>query len=299
MDVEKRVVEERVVPDNDVSSTALTVLQGLLYTGRKPAYAHLVSEEAMAASECLLSHSEAGCKRLKQLQSPLFRALVPWVERLMIPGLTLHYALRKQCIEDHARAAISQGVTQVVNLGAGFDTLALRLAQEFPDVCFIEVDQPATQQYKADALQAQQSRCHLLPVDFATQSLEQQLAQADVYTAEKPTLFIAEGVLMYLSEPDVKALFTGLKRLSGDRMEVIFTYLDPSQHKANGPVLSWYLRLKKEPLHWRVGRTELGDFLAAMDYRLDDVIDTPEFKRRYFSGQDVTLQRGEAVAVAR
>ena len=282
-----------------VSSTALTVLQGLLYTSRKPEFSHLVSEETQAACEALLSHSHEGRKRLRQLQSRLFLASVPLAERLIMPGLTLHYSLRKKCIEEYTRAAVERGVTQVINLGAGFDTLAFRLAREFPNVSFIEVDHPATQRHKAEAFQALDSPCHLLPVDFVTQNLDQQLSAADIYAPEKSTLFISEGVLMYLAEQDVRALFSGLKRISGNQMEVIFTYLDPSEDNSNGPLLAWYLKLKKEQLHWSITRRSLGEFLSPLGYELEMVIDATGFQQRYLPNQNVTLHRGEAVAVAR
>lgn len=42
------------------------------------------------------------------------------------------------------KAAIEQGARQVLVLGAGFDTLCLRLAPQYPHVRFFEVDHPAS-----------------------------------------------------------------------------------------------------------------------------------------------------------
>jgi len=53
---------------------------------------------------------------------------------MMIPGLMIHYVLRKNAIEKFTRNAIQEGAEQIVNLGAGFDSLLYRLAHELPGV---------------------------------------------------------------------------------------------------------------------------------------------------------------------
>ena len=79
---------------------------------------------------------------------PVWRAS----ESLTHPGILAHYWHRKRWIESRCRVAIKEGVTHVVVIGAGFDTLALRLAGEFPDVRWIELDHPATQGAKQRGL---------------------------------------------------------------------------------------------------------------------------------------------------
>jgi Leucine carboxyl methyltransferase len=60
--------------------------------------------------------------------------------------------LRKCYIENHVRRLLPL-VKQVLVLGAGYDTLAHRLAGEFPHWTFYEVDHPATSKVKLRALQ--------------------------------------------------------------------------------------------------------------------------------------------------
>ena len=52
--------------------------------------------------------------------------------------------MRKRWIESRVRAAIADGASQLVVLGAGFDTLGVRLAVERPDFRVVEIDHPAT-----------------------------------------------------------------------------------------------------------------------------------------------------------
>ena len=55
------------------------------------------------------------------------------MERATHPGIVRHWMLRKKWIELRVRAAIADGADQVVVLGAGFDTLGVRMAVERPD----------------------------------------------------------------------------------------------------------------------------------------------------------------------
>ncbi len=73
------------------SSTALTVLQGVLYTAQTPQYANLVSEEMQDACMRILSASPEGRKRLRLLQNRWLTMAVPFLEWLMLPGISLHY----------------------------------------------------------------------------------------------------------------------------------------------------------------------------------------------------------------
>src|SRR4051794_31802357 len=81
-------------------------------------------------------------------------ALARAIERATVPGLCLHFMLRKRWIEHAVRSALARGARRVVVIGAGYDTLALRLAREFPALRFTEVDHPATQAVKRAALAA-------------------------------------------------------------------------------------------------------------------------------------------------
>lgn len=47
-------------------------------------------------------------------------------------------------MDDEVRAALAAGAIHVLVVGAGYDTLALRLAAAHPEVLFVEVDRPAT-----------------------------------------------------------------------------------------------------------------------------------------------------------
>jgi len=119
-------------------------------------------------------------------------------------------AVRTAFFDEQTRAAIARGVPQVVILGAGYDDRALRFRS--PGVQFIEVDQPGTQADKRQRLQAlltPADRLMLVPADFTSERIDSVLALAG-HDAGRDSLFLCEGVLVYLPSEAVATLLTGL-----------------------------------------------------------------------------------------
>ena len=288
----------------EASSTAFTVAQGTLHCARRPDLAGLVPKDVKEALMTILSASPEGRKRLKQLDSAIFNTLAPLAEKLLMPGITIHYVLRKRFIEDKVVEAVNSGVRQVVSLGAGFDTLAFRLSSIYPDVRFLETDHPATSKLKASALLSQDNHrknLAFLPIDFTCQTLEEVVGNSGLFERELETLFISEGVLMYLTDSQVRGMLCAMKNLSANRPKFIFTFVSPKaleKHNSN-LLLRIYLSFKSEPLLWKVEREELKVFLEENDYRLLSTHSPVEFGKAYlpegFAGQ---LHEGELIALS-
>src|SRR5437763_16366653 len=85
---------------------------------------------------------------LKIIRQGWFRPISKLIERMTIPGILLHYALRKKCIARLARSALGNGTTQVVIIGGGFDPLSFELHENMGAVRSREIDHPATQRHK-------------------------------------------------------------------------------------------------------------------------------------------------------
>jgi len=290
--------------EDEASSTAYIVLQGLLYTASRPRYNYLVAKDVEEAGRQILSASKTGRKLLKQINNPLIRVIAPFLEWLLMPGISRHYVLRKRYIEDAVRAAIKQEATQVVNLGAGFDTLAWRLHKEFSGVNFIEIDHPATNAQKAKALmggETSPSNLHMLAVDFSKQNLLEALSPFEGFEAKRKTIFICEGVLMYLLEKDVVTLFDSLKQLTGKGTQLVFTCVEPMESPSNnnGRLLKFLYLIKNEPLNWIMARPDLPDFVEKQGYKMLETASAEIFKERYLSSDHKgVVHQGEYLALA-
>ena len=293
--------------ENTASSTAYTVLQGLVYIAKCTSHSYLVPDDMRRLGECVLSASEEGRARLSALEKPTIRLKTGIREFIFLPGITLHYILRKRCIEEKTREAIAAGVTQVISLGAGFDSLAFRLSCEFPEVNFIEIDHPDTQKFKADAFdhaaEAQSGLANVkyLSVDFTHQNIEDRLLSFDPFDRSRPTLFISEGVTMYLTEDEVIHMFASIRNLSGAGTRFVFTAVEPRESPRNNTRLALFLYLKLigEPIKWSMEGPLLPAFLEKQGCKLDAIDATDDFKKRYMApGRHPRLHYGEYVAVA-
>jgi methyltransferase (TIGR00027 family) len=116
--------------------------------------------------------------------------------------------IRTRFIDDCLRRAIEAGATQVVILGAGFDTRAYRLTDLLKGTTIFEVDRPQTQEVKkrrvAEALGGAPPNVVYVPVDFEHEHLAEVLARHG-HDPIRRTCFIWEGVTMYLPAEAVRA----------------------------------------------------------------------------------------------
>lgn len=290
--------------DNEASSTAYTVLQGLLHVSKNEEFQHLVTKRNREIGKVILNSSVQGRKRLKQIESKLGRIVLPLMEKLLLPNISLHYALRKAYIESKVKQAISEGATQIINLGAGFDTLLYRLAEENPNLNCIEVDHPSTHKVKKAALTTPDMKLanlHFLPVDFTHQSLVEELSKSSFFSSEQPTICIVEGVLMYLTTEQIYHLFDSLiKVLNKSPRHMVFTAVEPPENSADsyGPLLKLYLKIKGEPLNWLCEEKQLKGFIDQSDFELQETANGEKLRDLFVASYSGFLHRGEYGAYA-
>ena len=130
-------------------------------------------------------------------------------------------ALRTLAIDRAVREATATSVI----LGAGLDGRAWRLP-ELAGALVFEVDHPDSQADKRARVAALAQRARevrFLPVDFARDSLADALSRAGHDAAER-TLWIWEGVVMYLTPAEVEATLTVIAARSapGSRLCILY-----------------------------------------------------------------------------
>ncbi|MFT3928252.1 MAG: SAM-dependent methyltransferase [Myxococcales bacterium] len=160
--------------------------------------------------------------------------------RRLTLGLIDHLALRTGVIDRALRSALASGVRQVVLLGAGLDARAHRI-QDLRDATVFEVDHPSTQTLKirkAAGLPVLAKDLRYAPCDFEKVSLEQALL-AQGFEPGQPSIWIWEGVTMYLDESAVEGSLERIARLSAPGSTVIATYVTP-KIIASGSVLGHF-----------------------------------------------------------
>jgi methyltransferase (TIGR00027 family) len=258
---------------NKSSNTALIVAAGLQLLQPVPALAAMLPTDAIRRGAALLRLTHPRLAGLLRLS--WFRTLCRSLERATLPGITLHFALRKQRLRDHAQAAIADGCRQLVVLGAGLDTMCAELGAAHPALTCIEVDHPATQRIKRDAMDALGQGGHYLGADLAQQRLAAALASHAAFRSDVPTLFVLEGLLMYLPRDAVAALFAQMASCA-PASRVAFTWLEPQadglpNFRQRSKLVDFWLALRGEPFLSGMLRSDLAAFLAAQGYALEAI----------------------------
>ncbi len=284
------------------SRTALTVAFGIHLACRDHVLHQVFGADALARQNRLIARTKDGTRRLRALESPVHRGIAHLKERVLLPGITSHYVLRKRMIRDASEAAIADGLTQVVVLGAGFDTATIGLAEKHPGLRAFEIDTPATIEAKRQAAQGMiPPNLTLIAADLARIALADVLRDLPGFDATAPTLFVCEGVLMYLSEMDVAKTLQSLRAAVPGVARLVMTAVPPmTGPESNVPtLLRLYLRWLGEPLAWMESKGTIHDFLARQGWQVREVTDTRMMQSRYAPERpDIGLHRGEYGVVA-
>jgi methyltransferase (TIGR00027 family) len=291
------------------SATAQIVARNIVLVASTEKLSHLVAPAAARLSGWFVqAYSPQGELFLRRARRTLFQSLFRFYERVTIPGLALHQALRKRRIEEVVCAALEEGFNQVVVLGGGLDSLALRLHREFPQVNFLELDHPATQRVKREVIEAHQlagANLKLVAVDFTRQTLADCLAACPDYLPGAKTVFVCEGVLMYLEACEVDRIFAFIRQQAGEWKRFVFTFMEPDKSgRTNFRNSTWLVRLwlswRKEPFKWGLHRAKLRDFLAARGFSMKELATPETFRQLYLKNPDLSTQvlaEGENVCV--
>ncbi|GJD19271.1 hypothetical protein RIVM261_042270 [Rivularia sp. IAM M-261] len=121
-------------------------------------------------------------------------------------------AVRTRYFDDFLMESIPHA-SQVVILGSGLDTRAFRLPLA-PTINLYEIDLPEIIDYKLNILDGVKPRCnyHAIAGDLKLEWAEKLLTSG--YEANKPTVWLLEGLLMYLDETEVDQLLKTISNLS-------------------------------------------------------------------------------------
>lgn len=137
-----------------------------------------------------------------------------------------YFALRHRFAEDRLRMAVDRGVRQVVILGAGLDSLALRRPDFLDGITVVEVDHPDSQRWKRAriaALGLTPRDVTYVPVDFAHDDLGERLAASGV-RLDAPIFFSWLGVTQYIDRAANDATFRFVAARPRES-EVVFDFI--------------------------------------------------------------------------
>ena len=209
--------------------------------------------------------------------------------------------------EEALDAAVQRGVTQMVVLGAGLDSTALRRPELLERVRIFELDHPDTQSYKLARLDelgvAPDPRVHFVAVDFEKESVDAALARAGVDPAA-PAFLTWLGVVTYLSREDVLRALAGIRAACAVGSEVALDYpispeaLAPDARALFEQIAEASVELG-EPRRATYDPATLRADVEALGYACVEDLSSEDHRARYFGDRDDGLRPYPQVHLAR
>jgi len=224
---------------------------------------------------------------VRMSKNSLIRKYISNIIQKKIPGAFSSGLARTKYIDDLLQTSISAGIKQVMILGAGFDTRALRL-NFLNSTPTIEIDHPNTSNFKIETFKKRigkpSKNITYCQIDFNKQSLDQ-LAEEYNFDFTKPTTIIWEGVTNYLTADTVNKTFAFISKFPKDS-HIVFTYVhkevlsNPSSFLGGEKLLKDLENLEEK---WTFGfiPEELSAYLAQFNLTLQEDLGAADYRKKY------------------
>jgi len=161
-------------------------------------------------------------------------------ENSALTAIRAQVLVRARFAEDALAVARSGAISRYLILGAGLDTFALRQPQ--PGIEVVEIDHPATQNWKRALLGRSglsiPAQLSFLPVDFEKTALR------SVWVDEGSIDFISWlGTTYYLTRDSIRSTLTALAQLTRSGTQLVLDYWDEKPTDPVNSALLWGTRL--------------------------------------------------------
>lgn len=182
-------------------------------------------------------------------------------------------AVRTKFFDDFLISVIPE-VRQIVILGVGYDTRAYRLPLP-PELCIYEIDLPEIMSRKEAILKDIPSKCYRQSIATDLQKPWVHLLTKHGYKSNQPTVWLMEGLLMYLDKTEINTLLQTISDFS-----VKGSYLGADLIS----VKSWQIGSKTQKglisKNWRFGTDEPEELFANYGWNAS-VIQPGEIRANY------------------
>ncbi len=220
------------------------------------------------------------------------------LSRVIAPrGIYEYVIARTKYIDAVFGQALAEHFDQILIFGAGFDTRALRFQDTLRNTRVFELDVSITQQAKIRQYQKRHlpvpSNVTFIAMDFDKESLPMKLDEAG-FRKQQRSLFILEGLLMYLQPESVQTTFHTIQEYAGRHSRVVFDYIYASVLRNEGLYYGETGIAKTvsdvgEKWHFGIEKGKIEQFLAAYELKLINHKDAQELEKAYFSDSNGTM----------
>ncbi|MFC2135357.1 class I SAM-dependent methyltransferase [Bacteroidota bacterium] len=212
-------------------------------------------------------------------------------------GIYEYVIARTKLIDSIFNNAVVEKFDQILILGAGFDSRGIRLLDPSLNAKVFELDAPVTQNAKIKQFQKRKIAINpnivFISIDFEKNSLEKKLIDAG-FGKKKRSLFILEGLLMYLDTETVDSTFKIINEFGGMKSEIVFDCIYSSVLRKENIYYGEegiVERLERANETWLFGieRGEIETFLKEYSFKLIRNYSSEELENMYFKDEKNNL----------
>jgi methyltransferase (TIGR00027 family) len=204
--------------------------------------------------------------------------------------------LRSRYCEDRLSAAAKRGVSQFVILGAGFETFPYRQPAWAQDLHIYEVDHHASQEDKRTRLAKAgveiPPNLEYVAIDFERTTLREGLRQSTL-DFTRPTFFSCLGVLVYLTQEAIDAIFQLVAEFPPGS-EMVFTFPAGTAPEDSIAIVKGV----GEPFHAYLDPDQLRNDLGVLGLTEFSILSPEDADRIYFQHRSDGLVAAHWPAVA-
>lgn len=187
------------------------------------------------------------------------------------PGALGDFLGRTALIDDFLKDAASTQIRQLIILGAGMDTRALRL-KHLSKYRIVEIDHKDTQTLKKEKLRGLDYPASMIPADLSEIDWQIKKSIGTAIDWKQPCAILIEGVLPYLEEKRVKDLICDISRETslGSRLFINFMdrkVFDGTWVPEGSEKMIQYVRNLGEPFRSGFSLNEMIDFMRPLGWR--------------------------------
>jgi methyltransferase (TIGR00027 family) len=198
---------------------------------------------------------------------------------------------RTKYIDRICKEAIEEGIDQILIFGAGFDSRAVRFEKINRKTTIFELDSFHTQQAKIRQYKKKgiplPGKTIYIPVDFNVDNIPDKILRKG-FDPNKKTLFLLEGLIMYVNGEAVNELFTLVYELSSTESRVVFDYIYASVLRRENSYYgekNMYDKVNSIKESWQFGieKGEIEMFVNRFRFKLIQHLTSGDLERLYFT----------------
>jgi methyltransferase (TIGR00027 family) len=217
-----------------------------------------------------------------------------FMKQIAPPGIYEYVLARTKLLDDIFVDALENNFSQIVLLGAGMDTRTLRFKSRNEGTKIFELDIQTTQRPKMEILNRKgvtlPEELVFVPIDFNRQGLSEALLAAG-YERNQRSLFLWEGVTMYLTSDAVDSTLEFIRDSGAEGSMVVFDYIYASVLRRENRYYGEkeiFERVSKAGEGWTFGieEGEIEGFLSERGFKVNPHHTPSDLEKAYLTADD-------------